>query len=183
MQIVDYKGVQGIKKYIPYSEYATMRFGNGHSQYWHAATMKHLRSHLDMPLEASLGYFYTDIFNRCAPSPAVDKNSPLNASGRSIWICLSNLRDGPCWIYIICQPCSADIVMCRWLLDKEEARIFQMPGAIHWGYEDKNLTGTELIAQDDGTHELIAGGPALQQAAQADMQETYQGGAVEIVEA
>ena len=73
MQIVDYKGVQGIKKYIPYSEYDTMRFGNGHSHYWHAATMKHLRSHLDMPLEASLGYFYTDIFNRCAPSPAVGK--------------------------------------------------------------------------------------------------------------
>jgi hypothetical protein len=72
-QIVDYKGVQGIKKYLPYSEYSTMRFGNGHSQYWHAATMKHLRSHLDMSLEASLGYFYTDIFNRCAPSPAVSK--------------------------------------------------------------------------------------------------------------
>ena len=26
--------------------------------------MKHLRRHLDMPLETSLGYFYNDIFNR-----------------------------------------------------------------------------------------------------------------------
>ena len=73
--------------------------------------------------------------------------------------------------------------MRRWLLDEEEARIFQMPWAIHWGYEDKNLTGTELIAQDDGTRELIVGGPALQQAAQADMQETYRGGSVEVLEA
>ncbi len=71
VQIVEYKGVQGEKKYIPYSEYNTMLFGNGHSHYWHAATMKHLRRHLDMPLEASLGYFYADIFNRRAPSPAV----------------------------------------------------------------------------------------------------------------
>lgn len=64
-QIVDYKGVQGNKKYIPYSEYDSMRFGDGSSHYWHDDTMTHLRRHLDMPLETSLGYFYTDIFNRC----------------------------------------------------------------------------------------------------------------------
>ena len=43
-----------------------MRFGDGKSMYWHEATMKHLRRHLDMPLETSLGYFYNDIFNRHA---------------------------------------------------------------------------------------------------------------------
>ena len=69
-QVVDYKGVQGIKKYIPYSEYNTMRFGDGKSAYWHEATMKHLRRNLDMPLETSLGYFYNDIFNRHAANPA-----------------------------------------------------------------------------------------------------------------
>ena len=69
-QIVDYKGVQGVKKYIPYSEYNTMRFGDGKSAYWHDATMKHLRRHLDMPLETSLGYFYNDIFNRRAAKSA-----------------------------------------------------------------------------------------------------------------
>ena len=70
-QVVDYKGVQGIKKYIPYSEYNTMRFGDGKSLYWHEATMKHLRRHLDMPLETSLGYFYNDIFNRHAAGSAL----------------------------------------------------------------------------------------------------------------
>ena len=75
-QVVDYKGVQGVKKYIPYSEYNTMRFGDGKSAYWHEATMKHLRRHLDLPLETSLGYFYNDIFNRraaqsvCAAHPS-----------------------------------------------------------------------------------------------------------------
>jgi len=67
VQLVDYKGdSRSVKKYIPYSEYSTMRFGDGRSKYWYEATMKHLRRHLDMPLETSLGYFYTDIFNRCA---------------------------------------------------------------------------------------------------------------------
>ena len=58
-----------------------------------------------------------------------------------------------------------------------------MPNAIHWGYEDKNLTGTDLIRQDDGTNELIEGGPALQQAGQDSTQELFRGRAVEILEA
>ena len=65
-KVVDYKGVQGLKKYIPYSEYATMRFGDGRSAYWNAATMRHLQRHLDLPLETALGYFYSDMFNRWA---------------------------------------------------------------------------------------------------------------------
>ena len=64
VQVVDYKGVQGLKKYIPYSEYNTMRFGDGGSAYWSEVTMRHLQRHLDMPLETSLGYFYSDMFNR-----------------------------------------------------------------------------------------------------------------------
>ena len=64
VQVVDYKGVQGLKKYIPYSEYNTMRFGDGRSAYWSAVTMRHLQRHLDLPLETSLGYFYSDMFNR-----------------------------------------------------------------------------------------------------------------------
>ena len=66
VQVVDYKGVQGLKKYIPYSEYNTMRFGDGRSAYWSAVTMRHLQRHLDLPLETSLGYFYSDVFNRWA---------------------------------------------------------------------------------------------------------------------
>ena len=61
--------------------------------------------------------------------------------------------------------------------------MFNMPNAIHWGYEDKNLTGTDLIKQDDGTNELIEGGPALQQAGQGLSQELYRGRTVEILEA
>ena len=63
--------------------------------------------------------------------------------------------------------------------------MFNMPNAIHWGYEDRNLTGSDLIKQDDSTQELIYGGPALQQNSQSQesAQGVYQGGAVEIVEA
>ena len=61
--------------------------------------------------------------------------------------------------------------------------MLNMPNAIHWGYEDKNLTGTDLIKQDDGTNELIEGGPALQQGGQGLTQELYHGRAVEILEA
>lgn len=62
--MVDYKGVKGREKFIPYSEYNTMRFGTGKSAYYNDVTMKIMREHLDMPLETSLGYFYTDIFRR-----------------------------------------------------------------------------------------------------------------------
>ncbi len=61
--------------------------------------------------------------------------------------------------------------------------MLNMPNAIHWGYEDKNLTGTDLIKQDDGTNELIEGGPALQKAGAGSTQELYHGRAVEILEA
>ena len=61
--------------------------------------------------------------------------------------------------------------------------MLSMPNGIHWGYEDKNLTGTDLIRQDDGTNELIEGGPGLTQAGQGASQELYRGRAVEILEA
>lgn len=64
MQVVDYKGVKGREKYIPHSEFNTMRFGDGKSAYFNDESMKLMRKHLDMPLESALGYFYTDIFRR-----------------------------------------------------------------------------------------------------------------------
>ena len=64
LQVVNYKGVKGREKFIPHSEYNTMLYGNAHSAYYNDDTMKILRMQLDMPLETSLGYFYTDIFRR-----------------------------------------------------------------------------------------------------------------------
>ena len=64
MQVVDYKGVTGSRKFVPFSEYNMFRFGNGHSAYFNADILQTLRRHLDLGLETSLGYFYTDIFRR-----------------------------------------------------------------------------------------------------------------------
>ena len=73
--------------------------------------------------------------------------------------------------------------MRRWLLDEEEARVLQMPGAIHWGFEDRNLTGSELVTQDNSTRALIDGGPALQRPSQDPLQGSSQNNAVVILEA
>ena len=62
----------------------------------------------------------------------------------------------------IAMRCHDQTCMRRWLLDEEEARVFQMPGAIHWAFEDRNLTGSELMTQENSTRELLDGGPALQ---------------------
>lgn len=64
MQVVSYKGVRGREKFIPHSEYTTMRFGDSHSAYYNDDTMAIMRKHLDLALEEDLGYFYTDIFKR-----------------------------------------------------------------------------------------------------------------------
>jgi hypothetical protein len=63
-QVVDYKGVRGSRKFVPFSEYSMFRFGNGHSAYFNADILQGFRRHLDLELETSLGYFYTDIFRR-----------------------------------------------------------------------------------------------------------------------
>lgn len=74
--------------------------------------------------------------------------------------------------------------MRRWLLDEDEGKVFAMPGAIHWGYEDRNLTGSELIPQDESTRGLVAGGPPLQRPDLAtSTRGFFRGGAVEILEA
>ncbi len=64
LQVVSYKGVRGREKFIPHSEYTTMRFGDSHSAYYNDDTMAIMRKHLDLALEEDLGYFYTDIFQR-----------------------------------------------------------------------------------------------------------------------
>ena len=82
-----------------------------------------------------------------------------------------------------CYGVCKQFCMRRWLLDEEEARAFQMPGAIHWGYEDRNLTGSELVTQDNSTRDLIDGGPALHRPSQDASQEASQNNAVVILEA
>ncbi|BDA47078.1 hypothetical protein COCOBI_09-5330 [Coccomyxa sp. Obi] len=64
IEVVSYKGVRGREKFIPHSEYSTMRFGQSHSPYYNDETMETMRKHLDLALEEELGYFYTDIFQR-----------------------------------------------------------------------------------------------------------------------
>ena len=61
--------------------------------------------------------------------------------------------------------------------------MLQMPGAIHWGFEDRNLTGSDLVTQDNSTRELIDGGPALRRPNQNPSQEMSQNSAVVILEA
>ena len=61
--------------------------------------------------------------------------------------------------------------------------MLQMPGAIHWGFEDRNLTGSDLVTQDNSTRELIDGGPALQRPSQNPSQGSGQNSAVVILEA
>ena len=65
----DYKGVKNSRKFVPFSEYNQFRYGNGHSAYYNADILQNFRRHLDLPLETDLGYFYTDIFSRCALPP------------------------------------------------------------------------------------------------------------------
>ena len=84
---------------------------------------------------------------------------------------------------VSCHDVRNQFCMRRWLLDEEEARVFQMPGAIHWGFEDRNLTGSELMTQDNSTKELLDGGPALQRPSQDPSQRLSQSNAAVILEA
>ena len=87
-QVVDYKGVTGSRKFVPFSEYNMFRFGNGHSAYFNADILQNLRRHLDLGLETSLGYFYTDIFRRHA-SWSMTSRTRLPARGVHVHVGLS----------------------------------------------------------------------------------------------
>lgn len=67
VQVFEYKGVKHAVKFKPYSEFNTLRFGDGNSSYYTAELLRDFAARLDLPLEADLGYFYDDIFQRWLP--------------------------------------------------------------------------------------------------------------------
>ena len=67
VQVFEYKGVKHAVKFKPYSEFNTLRFGDGNSSYYTPELLSDFAARLDLPLEADLGYFYDDIFQRWLP--------------------------------------------------------------------------------------------------------------------